>query len=219
MQINLSLSEAFFEAFGYQTTAFDPKFKDAPGNIKNRRVDAGKHGSPYYGPDKDGREYYLPIEVQVGTNVIPGQNRTYAEALGVTDDAGAITGRWHLPYPVISIAEMTPLVIDTELTERSGLVSQLINLSGYKITVRGFLFNKNNEFPEDDFDTLNRLAGLKVPFRINNPITDIILLPISSDKLVTIRSLRFMERPGVKHVKPYELTLMTEVPFNLEDIS
>lgn len=218
--ITISLAELFYEAWGYRTSAFDGQgdVKPVQGYKEGSRTELGRHGSPYYAKDALGREYYMPVEVQVGNDIIPGTNTTYAEALGVRNADGSTTGRWQLPYPVIS-ASMNINVVDTQLTERNGMVSELISSPGYRIKIRGFMINKSNEFPEDDYDTLKRLVSLGIPFRINNPMTDILLADNGPDKLVTIRGVNFPERPGVKHVKPYELDLMAEVPFNLIDIS
>lgn len=220
MEINLSLSKLFEQAFGYKSPAFDPVFDPVIGDKAGKRKETGKYGSDYYASDVLGREYYLPIEVQVGHDLIPGTQTSYADKLGASDGYGSVSGRWNLPYPVMSI-DLKPHVIDTELTERNGVVSELINISGYKISIHGLLINqKANEFPEDDFDMLNRLANLQTAFRINNVKTDIVLLDSgNSDKLVSVRNLSFPKYPGVKHVQPYELELFSEVPFNLIDIS
>jgi hypothetical protein len=61
--------------------------------------------------------------------------------------------------------------------------------------------------------------------RINNPMLDILFVdpdgsgPKDVEREVTIRNLHFPERPGVKHVKPYQLDLVTNENFNLIDIS
>lgn len=181
------------------------------------RNENGKLGSPFYAKDRLGREYYMPVEVEVGNEPIPGENRTYAQKLGAKNADGSVTGRWQLPYPVIS-AEALATVVDTELTERAGVVSELINLRGYRIRVRGFCI-ANGDFPEDDVQTLHRLYSLGQPFRINCALTDLLFDELSEDKLVTMRRLSWPELPGVQHVRPYELELITEIPFNLVDIS
>jgi len=218
MQINLSLSQLFFEAFGYASPAFNPKFKDVTGDVALKRKETGKHGSAYYAKDVLGKEIYLPIDIQVGHDYILGTKTRYAEKFGIKEQDGSYSGRWSLPYPVLSAIEIKPHIIDTELTERDGMVSELINISGYSINVRGMLVNKNNEFPEDDFDILTRLVGLKTPIQIRNVVTDILLTPTNPECVVSIRSLRFPETKS-KHVRGYELNMMSEIPFSLIDIS
>jgi hypothetical protein len=227
--VEIDLDKYFLQAFGFSSEAFKPTVKpiygDAvflapiPPSIRGYRTEFGKTSSPYYAKAGD-REYYLPMEVQVGANNMPGTETTYAKALGVKDDKGVYTGRWQLPFPVMS-ADLIAHVIDTELTERNGMVSELINLSGYRIKVRGLLVNqKANEFPEDDYNTLTNLASLNAPVTLHGVRTDILFMNSgNTNKQVTIRGLHFPERPGVKHVQPYELDMVTEMPFNLVDIS
>jgi hypothetical protein len=212
-KINIGLADLFNEVFGVKDEAFKPRFYSLP-----EPKQQGMSGGVYNDCDEAGREYYLPVTLSVGDNKIPGTETTYAQALGVINDEGKLTGRLYLPYPVIRI-ELSTRIIDTELTERDGMVSELINMGGHKIFIKGFLVNtKNNDFPEEDFDRLNRLVNLKVPVKIDSVVTDI-LLKNNPDKLVTIRSLKFSEYPGVKNVRPYELELRSELPFSLIDIS
>lgn len=213
MQISISLAEIFRNVWGISPNAFVGKFGTlrgdgaVPGQSK-----MGKHGSLYY--QDTNPLIYLPIQVEVGDDPIPATpNTTYAEKFGQPD------GKWWLPNPVLSW-DLKVHVVDTELTERDGMVSELINISGYKISVKGLLVNETaNEFPEKDYDTLLRLVNLKTPFKINNPATDILLMNGGNNtKMVTVRGLRFPGKEGVKHVKAYELELESEIPFNLIDI-
>jgi Domain of unknown function (DUF6046) len=188
------------------------------GDVVNQRKRQGKYGSLYYQDNDD--LVYMPVQVEVGHDNIPGTSSTYAEALGITDDQGNYTGKWWLPNPVMA-TELRVHVVDTELTERNGVVSELINISGFRVKITGFLVNTDaNEFPEDDYDTLVRLSNLGHPFKIHSVKTDILFADMgNADKLVTVRSLQFGRRPGVKHVQDYELELVSEMPFSLIDIS
>ena len=211
MQISLSLPDLFFKTFGYQTEAFDPKVDPISGDKNGSRVNTGKHGSPYYASDAVGNEYFLPIEVVVGSD--------NAEALGATDDSGIPTGRWNLPYPVMAVA-LNKHIIDTELTERNGVVSELINSGGYKFTIKGFVVNQlGNNYPEADWDTLNRLVNLGIPVKINNPVSDVCFAANGNTaKTVTIRNFQCPDRAGVKHVRAYEMEMWTDIPFNLIEV-
>ena len=212
MTIDISLGELFLQTFGYATKAFDPKFSKVVGDNKFSRVETGAHGSPYYATDLLGREYYLPMEVQVGLD--------NAEALGVTDAYGGVTGRWMLPYPIISL-DMKKRIVKTDLIERNGPVMELVNTGGWDITVKGLLINKDNEFPEADFTTLVRLCNLNKVIRLNNPVTDIVLKGVGGmpDRDVVIESISFPETKGVKHVRGYLLKMCSNEPFNLIDLS
>lgn len=214
--INLSIGELLMRVYG--EGAQPGTVKDIYGVREQFRKEDGKYGSPFYAKNLLGREYYMPIEVNVGHEPIPGTSITYADKLGVLNSQGAATGRWYLPHPVIS-AELAVNVIDTVLTERRGRVSQLINMDAYRIRVRGFIISKDNSFPEDDVETLDKLVKLGVPVRISCPFTDILLNEDGAeDRYVTLRRLRWPELPGVQGVRPYELDMMNEIPFNLEEV-
>ena len=222
-EIDLSLTDVFAQGFGYKTDAFKPDFAKVTGNGGPNSVTRTEFGgpalAPYYLALANGNEVYMPMEIQVGFDTVPGTDTTYAELLGVVNSSGAYTGRWQLPYPVFSI-ENNMKVIDTELTERSGMVSEKINFGGWRLHVKGMLINKNNEFPEADFTTLVKLYRLGIPVRLNNPATDILFMDTDNlgENLVTIRSLKIPENKGVKNVRYYELDLVQEIPFNLVDI-
>jgi hypothetical protein len=214
--INLSIGELFLRTYGGASGPIT--VGDVKGVAENYRRAQGKTGSPFYAKDFLGREYYMPLEVNVGNAPVPGEpETTYADKLGVRNEDGSATGRWNLPHPVIS-GELVMNVVDTELTERNGFVSERINFRGYRIRVRGFIMGDGNEFPEDDVETLERLVKLGIPVRISSVVTDLMLADVP-DRLVTIRRLVWPEIAGVQHVKPYELELMSEVAFNLIDIS
>jgi hypothetical protein len=216
MEVDFLLPDLFLQQFGYPTDAFGSglQFNAVAGDSASNRTSLGSvAGSDYYDVDGSGREYYLPIEFVFGSDIIPGTNTSYQEKMGMS--------YWNLPYPIFSIESRTH-VVDTELTERNGMVSELINLSGYKLSVKGFLINlKENAFPEADFKTLIKLYELGAPLQINNPITDVLFIKAANSgaNLVTIRNLKLPEVRGTKNVRAYELELVQEVPFNLIDIS
>ena len=218
MDINLSPTQRLLEALQRANRGKGPTFAQVYGDVADFQAKVGIYGSPFYATDLRGREYFLPIEVVVGNDTIPGTSSTYADALGVTDANGQATGKWNLPYPVMS-ADMQKHIVDTELTERQGLVSELINIGGWKISVRGYIINESNEFPEDDYNTMVRLCSINKAVVVNNPLTDILLQSNGGAKTVTIRNLKWHERPGVKHVREYSLELWQDVPFNLIEIS
>jgi hypothetical protein len=203
MSIDLSISTLFERAFGYKSAAFEPKVKPVRGIVAGKRTEtASALGSPYYAK-ADGREYYLPVKISYGEGN-EGRLNTF-----------------NLPYPVVSIRSSKTFV-DTALTERNGTVTELINIRGYEITIRGLMINTlANELPEFQMALLRDLYEQNKPISINSVKTDIFLLRTSrkgSDK-VSIRDIDFPEISGVKNVQPYFLQMISEEPFNLIDIS
>jgi hypothetical protein len=215
MALDFTIPELFELLFGYRSTAFDPEFDKMPG----RKVE-GAHRAPYYAIDANGQEYYLPVIVNVGTDRIPGTQTSYAEYLGRKNQDGSYNGEWYLPYPVVSVRS-NKTIIDTPLTERQGVVSELININGFSFTIKGLMIGQNGEFPEEDYATIHRLYKIGKPIRITNVITDVHL--VDADRAgsleVTIRDLDCPGIPGVGHVRGYSMTMTSNEPFNLIDIS
>ncbi len=201
---NFSLIDIFEKAFGYKSAAFKPEFDHVygfidgskTGELTNYRSNNGAHGSPYYSTDANGREYFLPVTIK--------------SSLGTID----------LPYPVISITSKKT-IIETPLTERRGTVKEFINIQDYEIVIKGFMINDSNEFPESDVTMLRSIYELIEPVSIANPATDIFLLrpDRKGSDLVIIKDLKFPSSGGVKNVRPYELTLISDEPFNLKVVS
>ena len=213
-EISFSLSNLFEQTFGYKSQAFDPEFNEVTGNISPYRVEQGTLGSPYYSTDALGKEYYMPETIKYLENGMAGQQ---------TSGSGQGQGKlktWHLPYPIISISSRKT-IIETSLTERRGTVKELINIQDYEIIIRGFIVAKANEFPESDVITLRNIYEQNASLSIQCPLTDIFLLrpDRSGSDQVVITEMKFHEVKGVKNVRPYELRLISDEPFNLISIN
>lgn len=199
MEINLNLSQLFFEAFGRDTPAFNPDFNlvfgDSPAN---RNENGTAAGTSFYGKDDMGREVYLPITLSY-------------------PDAGSNTPSfkdWVLNYAVVSI-DSNKLLIRTPMTERRGEVVELVNQESYLINIKGFLINNiSNNIPEADIMLLKKVYEINEPLVLRCALTDIFL---GNDKVV-IMSLNFPEVRGVKNVRPFEMKLMSDAIFNLIEL-
>ncbi len=125
----------------------------------------------------------------------------------------------YLPHPVISVTGKKT-IIETPLTERRGTVKEVINLMDYEIVIKGLIIGEDNEYPEVEVSVLRDIFELNVAVGIANPITDIFLMgpaTSGSDKVV-IKELSFPEVKGAKNVRPYQLTMVSDAPFNLIDL-
>lgn len=197
-QLHFNLPDLFERTFGYKSRAFDPGFEE-----RNKKAEQNaKLGADYYGTDMSTGEYYMPvtIEYQSGTS-------------------GA-DSKWTLPHPVIAVTSRKT-IIETPLTERRGTVKELINVQDYDIVIKGFIINKKNEFPEEDITTLRNIYELNKPVSVKCPVTDIFLLRPDrkgSDKVV-IKELKFPPVSGIKNIRPYELHMVSDEPFNLNAIA
>lgn len=206
-ELSLSLVELFEKAFKYKTRAFDPEFKDVIGDSEasSDRKEYSEIGSPYYAVDSFNREYFMPV-----TLTYPASNETQSDAMQ----------SWDLPHPIISISSKKN-IIETQLVERRGTVKELINVEDYEISIKGFIIAQTHEFPEKEVARLRKLFEFNIPLSIRCPITDIFLLRPDrngSDQVV-IKGLKFPAVKGIKNVRPYELLLVSDAPFNLVSIA
>lgn len=200
--LNLGIQGLFRDFFGIGGEVFEPEFNKLPA-----RKEESPFGSKYWAQDAEGREYFMPVSLKVGAEL--------ADKLG----EGAPNGIYQLPTPVISV-RAHKIIIDTLMTERAGLVSELISTGAWIFQIKGFLVGKNNDFPELEMATMSRLFAIKQPVQIDSALTDLILLSPDrngSDE-VTIRSLNMPVVPGVQNVRAYEMELYSNDPFNLIDI-
>ncbi len=219
-QPGYTVASVFEKVWGIKFDNFDPDLQNpsAPGLLKK----TGKYGSPFYRKDGSGREYYLPVKITYPDETGKASGGVADAGGGISVTSAAPVGKlveWWLPYPVVSVMP-NKVYRDTMLTYNAPVTEFIAN--GFTvIEVRGLLINKKDEFPEDDYSRLMELWKVRKPVYISNPVTDIALLQDpygpGSDE-VTIRSLRFPEARGVKHVRPYELTLYSNSPFNLVEI-
>lgn len=205
-ETSFNLAELFQGAFGYKTHAFEPEFASIAGDI----VEQGAHGSPYYAKDRLGTEYYLPVTISYSED---------AQSEGGAGNSETLK-KWDLPYPVISVTSRKT-IIETALTERRGTVKELINIQNYEIIIRGFIISSANEFPESDVTMLRTIYEQNAPLSIQCPLTDIFLLrpDRSGSDQVVLRELKFPAINGVKNIRPYELHLVSDEPFNLISIA
>jgi uncharacterized protein DUF6046 len=218
--ISFDLGALFERTFGYKTEAFGPQFDPVTGfgGIGSlARIEFGSYGSDYYTNDALGREYYMPVKITYPDNSVASgliDNTDGPDAL-TTDSTGRLK-TWNLPYPIISI-NSRKTIIETPLTERRGTVKELINIQDYEISIKGFIVAATNEFPENEVITLRSVYEQNVALSIQCPLTDIFLLRpdrSGSDKVV-ITELKFPPVAGIKNVRPYELRMISDEPFNL----
>jgi len=188
-EVSFSIAQLFEKQFGYKSEAF--KFDKAP----NKKLKADG-GSPLYSLDSFGREYFMPVW------------------LGETLDT--LT---ELPYPVIRM-ECRKTIVETPLTERNGTVKELIYTQDYRITIRGLIINDTPDWPEQNIKIINSLFNVNAPIYIQSALTDIFLISTvgNSDAQAVITSISFPENKGVKNVCPYEIELLSNNIFSLNEI-
>jgi Domain of unknown function (DUF6046) len=219
-ELSFNLGELFERTFGYKTQAFNPVFQplNSSTGMPTRR-EAGAYGSPYYSNDAQGREYYMPVKLTYPDQGNTKSPQAVADGTNRADATGVLKS-WYLPYPIISI-NSRKTIVETPLTERRGTVKELINIQDYEIVIKGFIIGDANEFPENDVTILRTLYEQNIELSIECPLTDIFLLrpDRSGSDHVIIQELNFPAITGVKNIRPYQLRMVSDEPFNLITIS
>ena len=221
------LGGLFLEAFGYRSSAFDPKFADVPnprGIGKGlQRKEQGNLGSPMYGI-ANGREYYLPVRLTYAIPSPTGQQSAIAGTLRdgggaarttTSEDFVGVSEVWDLPHPIVAIKQDST-VVETPMTERVGAVAELVSVNNPEISIKGFMIGDNQTYPEAMLATLQRIFGAGISMKMRSVPTDIYLQPFEYN--VTMRSMNLPPVTGIKWVKPYELIFRADPVFSLYEV-
>lgn len=217
--ISFSLADLFEKTFGYKTKAFDPNFRAELLMEQDQRQVQGSFGSPLYADDALGMEYFMPVTITY-PDVTSLPEAPEGVPFSGNENTLTLLKKWDLPYPIVSV-NSRKTIVETPLTERRGTVKELINIQDYEISVKGFIIGAGNNFPENDIITLRTIYEQNAPLSIRCPITDVFLLRPGrngSDHVV-ITDLKFPPVTGIKNVRPYELRMVSDEPFNLISIA
>ncbi len=196
----MSLAALFEQTFGYRSAAFEPHFEPVKGRGALGVAEKGRYGSPYYAADDLGREYFMPVTL-------------------IYSDGDAGRQRVTLPYPIVSVSGRK-VIVETPMTARRGTVKELVGTRDFEITIRGFVVAEGEAFPEAGVIALRNLFEQALPLTVECPMTDIFLLRADrsgSDQVVMVQ-LEFPPVTGVKHVRPYLIRLVSDEPFELEEM-
>jgi hypothetical protein len=122
-----------------------------------------------------------------------------------------------LPYTWLTISG-SKKIVQTDLTERRGYVKEFIRENDLQINIKGFVFNADGTFPEQQVEALNALFAINAAIAIDCPFTDIFLLTNENgaQDSIVIKSFKFLDDKGVEHVKSFEIELVTDQDFELE---
>jgi len=195
-----NIESAFFKQFGLP---LQPSFK-----VDHKPVNQNQG------------EINYPFDIAAATKQ-PEKSTNYGSNYYATD----IYGRYYfmpvsisdylLPFPVISI-DCGKDIVSTPMVERQGSVHEIINTNDFIINIRGFIADPNNNYPESEIIAL--LQNVFVPNKsltIKSVLTDIFL---QGNNSVVVKSLKFPPVKGIIGVKPYELDLVSDLIFDLENV-
>lgn len=197
--IQLSLTHLFQEAFGIKAKPFEPKFPPVRGFDQKSRMEKSLMGAPMYAHNDQGTLHYMPVY------------------LWTNDKAEGVNFKVMLPYAVVAISAQKRIV-ETTLVEQGGTLKELIGLEDYVISIKGLMVGKDNVFPEADIADLRNLYEWNRPISMQCALTDIFLLRPhrSGSEKVVIKDLKWPFIKGYPSVRPYELTLLSDHPFQLK---
>ncbi|MBC7399849.1 MAG: hypothetical protein H7289_07865 [Mucilaginibacter sp.] len=169
-----------------------PGLPAAPANTNEFIIDTSKlpkrrvrtnQGSPIYGlQDMIGRQVFLPLTIV---------------ANGVDYD---------FPFTVIGI-KCKKILIETPMIERSASVIEEIGVDAYRISVKGFLVDPLNDFPDNQLYKLKEMFECKTTVKIKSALVDIFL---GGNDQVVISNLDVPEKPKVIGVRDFSFELIQD---------
>jgi hypothetical protein len=208
-EASLSVIDLLNKQFGITP---DYHFTDPNPNVAGHNTKRANGGSPLYGIDAYGRDYFMPITIFTPAEQLPfgGTGAIVASIAKQT-----IT----LPYGVIRVMR-SKRFIDTPLTERAGDVTELININDPMFRIRGILFDKNRQWPEDQLQMLENLFRAQTPVIMRSALSDIYLSTPerNGSYQVTIRNMEIPEGRGGINVRFYDMEVKGDMPFSLEEV-
>ena len=194
MGVSFSISQLFQLAFGYQSSAFDPKFEqldpERTRNMPYANYEGAKGGKYSDVNANTGREYYMPITL----------------------------GGVQLHHPVIRL-DIHKHIIETPLRDGNGTVKESIRIEDWSFAIRGLIIAKDREFPEEEVEQLRDLFHRNEALDIVCPITNILWVqPGGELAQAVIKDFYFPEMRGVKGVRAYEIRGVSDTSFDLEEV-
>lgn len=147
------------------------------------------NGSSLYGSkDLIGREVFLPVTIQVDQ----------------TD--------YELPFSVVSMRRRK-MIEETPMVEREGSVIELIGLENWQISLKGFLIDPLNQFPDQQLADLDKIFRKNSSVRLKCALTDIFL---QGNDFVVIKELDIPDKAKVVGVREYSFSMVSNNILTLE---
>lgn len=184
------VADLFREAYGYKPITI-PGLSDRLPDVNGINIPQANEkkrntikGSPIYGPSKDflGREIVCPVILNVG---------------GVD---------YEFPYVIVGIENKAIMEV-TPMVERGAAVIEEIGVEAWKISIKGFLINPLNEFPDEELEQLNTVWKKRETIRLKCALTDIFL---EGDDRVVIADLKVPAKAKVIGVKDFTMELIQD---------
>lgn len=196
LPIIFDVAQIFQDLYGYKPAKIpgmpassdttDP-YKIEPATQKRTTL----KGSSIYGlKDLIGREVFCPVIIQ---------------ARGVD---------YEFPFVVMGMQNKA-IIRETPMVERGGSVIEEIGVEAWKITIKGFLIDPLNQFPDEQLDMLNQLWKTREPVRLKCALSDLFL---DMDDKVVLTSLVIPEKAKIIGVKDFTMEMVQDGILDLYSI-
>ncbi len=144
-------------------------------------------GVPYYANNSNGNEMFMPVWL-------------------IHPDGSELL----LQNTVTSLSNKKTIV-ETPLVNRQGTVKEEICIEDWEINVKGLIVSADNDYPDVMVQDLQELYKEGTSLGIQNARTSLVL----DSEIVVIRSLKFPELKGMKHIQAFEMDLTSDIAFKL----
>jgi len=159
-----------------------------PYQVKQIQKRTIKGSNVYGGQDLIGREVFLPVTIEAG-----GKN-------------------YEFPYSVLAMRRKK-FMVETPMVERSGSVKEDIGLDDWVISMKGFLIDPLNQFPDDQLYELNELFKRREAVRLKCALSDIFL---EENDHVVITEFDIPDKSKVIGVKEFVFAMRSDSILTLE---
>lgn len=106
-------------------------------------------------------------------------------------------------------------IVTTELINRGGTVKEEISIGDWELTVKGLIVSNNRSYPEDEVQKLLNLYKKKSVLWVNNART---AMCMTDGERVIMTDLNLPTLSGYENIQPYEIKLLSDIEFELEEI-
>jgi hypothetical protein len=127
------------------------------------------------------------------------------------EDATPDEAKYLLP---LSMMRMTckKNIVTTPLVNRNGTVKEEISIDDWELDIKGVMVGLDGDYPDAELQTLAGWWERSAALNIQNAKTAICM---SGGEKVVITSLALPECKGFENTQPYELKMISDVPFSL----
>lgn len=119
-----------------------------------------------------------------------------------------------LPNPVIRITNKKSIV-ETVMVNRTGTVKELIGKEDFRINIKGIIVSEDNSYPESEIQRIHSLYVRDTSLEIVSVLTDIFM---PDNNTVVITDISWPEISGTQNIKTYEINLVSDWNFDLNEI-